>query len=164
MAVTSVYNHDILGFYNRINKFIEEVMKSQSSNLSEVNDFDKNRLRSYLSAMRFYHDQVQSAPDLDLPETTPRLYDLREKPVVPDMENESCADICRLFEILRDEMINSQSARRGAKLVSFDSARLIQVISKVESFLSNYVDVATPLDLPESAPRATMTGEGRKGI
>lgn len=160
----NTYNHDLVGFYNRINRFIEEVLKSQSSNLSQVNAFDQTRLKSYLSAMRFYHDQVQGAPELDLPETTPRLYALREVPVVPDMENESCADICRLFELCRDEMVNSQSARMGAKLVSFDSVRLLQVISKCEKFLSEYVEKATPLDLPESSPRAPMTGQGYQGI
>lgn len=158
------YNHDIVGLWNRINKFIIEAMKAQSSNLSQVNGFDINRLKSYLSAIRFYHDHVQSAPDLDLPETTPRLYALREAPVVPEMENESLADICRLLELLRDELVNSQSSRQGAKLVSFDSIRLLQVVEKCEKFMSDYVEQATPLDLPESSPRAAMTGDGRKGI
>ena len=158
------YNHDIVGLWNRINKFIIESMKAQSSNLSQVNGFDIDRLKSYLSAIRFYHDHVQAAPDLDLPETTPRLYTLREAPVVPEMENESLADICRLLELLRDELVNSQSSRQGAKLVSFDSSRLLQVVEKCERFMADYVEQATPLDLPESSPRAAMTGDGRKGI
>lgn len=162
--VTQTYNHDIVGLYNRINRFIKEAMKNASSNNSAVNGFDLNRLKSYLSAIRFYHDHVQAAPELDLPETTPRLYTLREAPVVPDMENESIADICRLLELGRDELINSQSARQGAKLISFDSDRLLQVVTKTEKFLSEYVEKATPLDLPESSPRAPVTGDGNVGI
>lgn len=158
------YNHDIVGIWNRINRFIREAMKQQSSSVSQVNQFDIDRIKSYLSAIRFYHDHVQAAPDLDLPETTPRLYELREAPVVPEMENESLADICRLLELLRDELVNSQSARLGAKLISFDSARLLRVVDKCERFMADYVEVATPLDLPESSPRVPVTGDGRKGI
>lgn len=158
------YNHDIVGIWNRVNRFIREAMKQQSSNVSQINAFDQERLKSYLSAIRFYHDHVQAAPNLDLPETTPRLYELREAPVVPDMENESLADICRLLELGRDELVNSQSARMGAKLISFDSIRMMQIVEKCERFMSDYVAMATPLDLPESSPRAEMTGDGRKGI
>jgi len=158
------YNSDLVGLWNRINRFIREAMKQQSSSNSQVNQFDLARLKSYMSAIRFYHDHIQSAPDLDLPETTPRLYELREAPVVPEMENESLADVCRLLELGRDELLNSQSSRQGAKLIDFDSVRLLQVIEKCELFLSDYVEVATPLDLPESSPRAAVTGDGRKGI
>lgn len=158
------YNHDVVGLWNRINKFIFEAMKQQSSNLSQVNQFDIDRLKTYFGAIESYRDHIQAAPDLDLPETTPRLYDLRDAPIVPDMENESLADICRLLELMRDELINSQSSRQGAKLVSFDEIRLTQVVDKCKKFLTDYVETTTPLDLPESAPRAPMTGDGRKGI
>lgn len=157
-------NHDIVGIYNRINRFISEAMKNASSSNSQVNQFDLARLKSYMSAIRFYHDHVQGAPDLDLPETTPRLYELRPAPQVPDMENESLADICRLLELGRDELINSQSARQGAKLIGFDSVRFLQVVEKCEKFLADYVEKATPLDLPESSPRAEVTGPGQQGI
>jgi hypothetical protein len=158
------YNHDIVGLYNRINRFIREAMKQQSSNVSQINAFDQTRLKSYLSAIRFYHDHVQGAPDLDLPETSPRLYELRDLPEVVDMENESLADICRLLELGRDELTMSQSARIGSKLISFDSVRLLQIVGKCENFMSAYVANATPLDLPESSPRAPITGPGNQGI
>ena len=158
------YNHDIVGIFNRVNRFIREAMKQQSSSVSQINAFDQARLKSYLSAIRFYHDHVQSAPDLDLPETSPRLYELRAIPVVPEMENESLADVCRLLELGRDELLNSQSARLGAKLMSFDSVRLLQIVEKCEKFMSDYVENATPLDLPESSPRVPVTGHGNQGI
>lgn len=164
MSVTHTYNHDVLGLYNRINRFIQEAMKQSSSSVSQVNEFDLSRLKSYMSAIRFYHDHIQAEPNLDLPETSPRLYELRPAPVVPEMENESLADICRLLELGRDELMNSQSARLGAKLISFDSFRLLQIVEKCERFLSDYVEQATPLDLPESSPRVAVTGDGKKGI
>ena len=158
------YNHDIVTIWNMINRFIREAMKQQSSSNSQVNQFDLERLKSYFSAIRFFHDQVQAAPDLDLPETTPRLYDLRTIPEVPEMNNESLAHLCRLLELGRDELANSQSAMQGAKLISFDSVRLLQIINKCEAFLADFVEIATPLDLPESNPRVGVTGDGRKGV
>lgn len=158
------YNTDIVGLYNRMNRFIREAMKQQSSSNSQVNSFDLARLKSYMSAIRFYHDHVQGAPELDLPETAPRLYELRDVPAVPEMENESLADICRLLELGRDELVNSQSSRQGAKLITFDSVRLLQIVEKCERFLADYVEQATPLDLPESSPRVPVTGPGQQGI
>lgn len=162
--MAQTYNHDIVGIYNRINRFIKEAIHQTSSNLSEMNQFDIARMKSYLSAIRGYLGHVQADPELDLPETSPRTYELREAPAVPDLENESLNDICRLLELMRDEMVNSQSARRPAKFVSFDETRMTQVLDKCDRFMADYVETVTPLDLPESSPRATMTGPGRTGI
>ena len=158
------YNMDIVGLYNRINRFIKEIAHQVSSNLSETNQFDFGRIQSYLGAIRSYALHVQNDPELDLPETSPRLYELREPPVVPDVENESLADMMRYLVTLRDELTNSQSARRAAKLVSFDYVRLQQVLDKCDRFMDDYIATVTPLDLPESSPRAMMTPEGKKGI
>lgn len=159
-----VFNHDIVGIYNRINRFIKEAIHQTSSNVSEMNQFDIKRMKSYLSAVRTYAAHVQADPELDLPETSPRTYTLREAPVVPDMENESLSDICRLLQLMRDELINSQSARRPAKLIIFDYERLQQVLDKCDRFMVDYVEQVTPLDLPESSPRAAMTPPGRMGV
>lgn len=160
----TTYNTDIKGIYNRINRFIFEVMHQVSSNLSEVNQFDYARIQSYLDAIRAYAAHIQADPELDLPETSPRTYALDEPPVVPKIENESLADMVRLMELMRDELTNSQSGRRSAKLVSFDYVRLQQVLDKCDRFMADYIATVTPLDLPESSPRAAMTPEGRKGI
>jgi hypothetical protein len=164
MSVTQTYNADIKGLYNRINRFIQEAMFQQSSGNSQINEFDQTRLRSYLSACRTYHDHIQGAPNLDLPETHPRIYELRATPEVVELENESLNDIVRLLELCRDELLHSQSARLPVKLISFDSSRFLSIIEKCERFMADYVAVATPLDLPESSPRAAMSGPGKQGI
>lgn len=163
-TVSKTYNTDIVGLYARINRFIVEAQHQQSSGTSQVNPFDQARLLSYLSAIRTYHDHVQAAPSLDLPETHPREYDLPERPANIILENESLNDIIRLLELGRDELTNSQSARLPAKLISFDSVRFLQIISKCERFMADYVAVATPLDLPESSPKSAMTAQGKVGI
>lgn len=159
-----VLNHDIKAMHSRINRYIEECIKAVSSSGSLLNEFDKARIKSYLSSLRFMHDFVVGQPAQDLPETHPRPYALRQNPVVPELESEMMNDIIGLFEVMRDELVNSQSARNASGLISFDSVRFQAHLARIEVYLAEYVDKATPLDLPESSPRAVVSGEGRKGI
>jgi len=159
-----VLNHDIAGLHARINRFIEELIKSVSSGTSQMNDFDQARLKTYLDAIDTYHDWVLAQPHLDLPETHPRQIELEENPVIPDTENENVNDCNRMLAIARDELIHGQSARNAAQLNKFDSSRLRALTDKVRKFLNDYIKTTTPLDLPESSPQALHTGEGRKGI
>ena len=162
--VNKVYNHDIVGLYNRLNRFVEELYKSVSSATSEVNLFDQTRLETYLNAIDTYHNWVNNQPHLDLPETHPREYILEEKPKVEETENENVNDVIRLLVLCRDELINSQSARNPAQLNEFDSMRLRAVTAKTRAFLVEYVQVSTPLDMPESSPQEVLSGPGRMGV
>jgi len=160
----SVNNHDIVGLYNRLNRFIVELHKSVSSQTSQVNEFDQERLASYLDAVDTFHKWVISQPHLDLPETAPRTYTLEASPEVTETENENVNDLIRLLTLARDELTNSQSARDPANLNRFDSNRLTAMISKSRAFLTDYIVPVTPLDLPESSPQEASTGSGLTGI
>lgn len=162
-ATRTVANHDIVGIDARINRFMVEVAKAGSADLSEVSSFDFERTTTYLEALVTYLDYVQGQPELDLPETTPRKYILDVAAPVPDVENESVNDLLRLFSLMRDELAVSQSARRGSRLVSFDESRIRAIIAKAQAFMTGYVATATPLDLPESSPKETQTGAGLDG-
>jgi len=159
-----VNNHDVAGIHTRINRFIEELYKSVSSGTSQVNAFDQTRLNSYLDGITTYVDWVVGQPQLDLPETHPRPIQLEPNPQVADIENESVNDVLRLLSIARDEIVNSQSARDPSSLNKFDEARLRSVVAKIKAFLTTYIQVTTPLDLPESSPQASESGPGRTGI
>lgn len=161
--MATVNNHDIVGLYNRINRFVVELIKSVSSQTSQVNEFDQERLATYLTAIDTYHAWVIGQPHLDLPETAPRDYELEAIPETPETENENVNDLVRLLVLARDELINSQSARDPANLNKFDSARLTAVVSKARAFLENYIIPITPLDLPESSPQEASTGAGLTG-
>ena len=156
----TVANHDIVGIDARINRFMVEIAKAGSADLSEVSTFDHVRANTYLAALVTYLDYVQAMPELDLPETTPRKYVLDLAAAVPDVENESVNDLLRLFSLMRDELAVSQSARRASRLIDFDEGRIRALILKAQNFLSTYVAVATPLDLPESSPKEPQTGHG----
>lgn len=161
-----VYNHDVVGVYRRINRFIEEVSKSVSSSGSMMNEYDQTRLATYLDAIDSFIDWVVAQPQLDLPETHPRQYPLKASPIVKDedIENESAIDVVRMLELARDEIVNGQSARLGSGLIVFDVNRIRAVVAKARNFLNDYIATVTPLDLPESSPMRTMTTPGRTGV
>lgn len=159
-----VYNQDIVGLFDRINRFIEELIKSVSSGLSLTNSFDQARLAIYLDAIDRYHEWVKAQPHLDLPETAPQPFILEANPIIPNVENESINDVIRLLVAARDELINSQSARLPAQMLVFDSVRLTAIIEKIRRLLEDYIAVTEPLDLPESSPREVVTGPGRTGV
>lgn len=168
MASTSqtmtTYNTDVYGLVRRINRFIEEVIKSQSSGVSKTSTFDVGRMRSYIMAMRAYLAWVTSQPELDLPETGPRPTNLPPSPVIPLIENESLYDVAVLFELARDELSNSQSSRMSSNLIGFDASRFTAILDKAEKFIDEYVTAVDPLDLPETSPSKEVTGKGIQGV
>ena len=164
-VVATTYNTDIYGLYRRINRAIEEVVKSVSSSVSQTSAFDVTRAKSYISAVRAYTDWVVAQPVLDLPETAPQAMPLAPaSPTIPFIENESLFDLATLLSLARDELVGSQSARMPANLIKFDESRLRAVLAKADAFINDYITVVDPLDLPESSPMAAVSGPGRTGV
>jgi hypothetical protein len=163
-ATNITYNTDIDGLVRRINRFIVEISKAQTSGISQTASFDITRMSSYTNAIRSYVAWVVSVPLLDLPETGPRPVTLPTPPVIPAMENESMYDVAVLMELARDELTNSQSSRMSSNLMDFDRKRLIAVVDKIDNFISSYIATVTPLDLPESSPMTEVTGSGLGGV
>lgn len=161
--VTDILNHDIIGLVSRINRFIVEAMRNASANTSETTEADIIRLKTYLSSIRFYVDFVNSAPILDITESSPKVYPVPAPPVVDDVESEAMQDMCRLLELAREELLKSQSARKPAGLISFDSVRLMLTIAKCEAFIVDYIEKSTPLDLPQSSPMSPRSAPGKRG-
>jgi len=166
MATTGnqTYNTDVYGVVRRINRFIVEICKSQSSGVSQTISFDVARARSYIQAVRSYVIWVCSVPMLDLPETGPTAVDLPAPPVIPLFENESLFDLATMFSLARDEIANSQSSRLSSNLINFDRIRLDAILDKADVFLTTYVTVIDPLDQPETSPMTTVTGHGARGV
>ena len=158
-TVNMTYNTDVYGLVRRINRFIMEVVKSQSSGVSKTSVFDVARMRSYISAMRAYLLWVTSQPELDLPETGPRPTELPVSPVIPMIENESLYDVATLFELARDEL-----AHMSSNLIGFDAARFTAILDKADKFIDEYVVLVDPLDLPETSPAQEMQSKGLVGV
>ncbi len=159
-----VNNQDIAGLHARLNRFLREVYKSASSSLAAITTPDMTRFKSYLNAVTVYQTWVVGQPELDLPETHPRVYTLESDPTITDVNNEAVNDFLRMLENTRGELVNAASARRAAGLSQADSQRLTNNITKATSFLVDYVEPITPLDLPETSPAAVSSGAGTTGI
>jgi len=160
---TTTFNIDVHSVVRRWNRVLMEIIKSQSSGVSQTMPFDLVRIKSYLNAMEAFQSFIVSQPLLDCPETGPTEMPLPVPPVIPYLENESAYDLLMLVEIARDEIGNSQSSRLPTNFVQFDFGRQQNYINKARK-LVEYIEAAEPLDLPESSPMAAVTGPGRLGV
>jgi hypothetical protein len=171
MATTSVgkalasttYNIDVHSIVRRYNRILMEILKSQSSGISQTMPFDVTRVTSYVGAMNNFIDFVVGQPLLDCPETGPTEIALPANPAIPYIENESGYDLMQLIQIARDEIANSQSSRIPTNLVSFDYDRQKSYLQKITNLLA-YIAGSEPLDLPESSPMVVMSGSGNQGV
>ena len=162
--MTTVLNHDIAGLNSRFNRAIVEVYKSVSSGVTSYQTADIGRILSYLNAIDAFHKWVIDQPQLDLPESHPREYNLDADPAVTAVENDAANDILRMLELGRIEIVNSQSARLPAGLINFDSIRLTAIVDKVRKLVTDYIGKVQPLDNPESSPQREKSGPGLLGI
>lgn len=160
----STYNIDIVGIANRICRFIDEIQHFASANTGEVYPADMIRLKSYVDGLRTYHVTIQSLQRMDYVETNADLEPLRPLPEKAELENESLNDINNLLRRQYQELTHSASARDSSKLNKYDSARFVQSLDRMTSLITNYVEVVTPLDMPNSSPRASAVPEGKTGI
>ncbi len=158
-----VYNHDVASLVKRLRRFSVEMHKSVSSNVSSMSEADKGRLASYLGSAKAFKSWVISQPELDLPESSPAAQELGDTPLFSEPENLDIDMIQQLMRNLEIELVNSQSARMPANLTVHDAGRFDVIVTKVENFLNDFVENQN-LDLPESSPRESMTGQGQLGV
>ena len=158
------YNTDVDGLVRRIHRSIVEIVKSQSSGVSQTISYDVVRMRSYVNALRTYIEYVRSQPVLDLPETGPRAVALPSKPNIPALENESAYDFAILLDLMRDEVANSQSSRMSSNLLDHDYQRMDALMQRMDRMINEYITVIDPLDLPESSPQVPVSGPGLGGV
>ena len=98
------------------------------------------------------------------PETSPQQWTLEAFPVFQAVESDEIDHVQRLLFAARNELVNSQSARLPSGLMPFDLTRFSAIVDKLEKFVVDYVEKASPLDLPESSPSKPVSGAGATGI
>lgn len=160
----NTYNIDINSISNRICRFTEEIQGFQSGNGGEMHPEDLIRLKSYLTGIRTFVTTVQQLERMDYVETNADLEPLRAMPSKVDMENESMNDINVLLRRAHSELTHSASSRQSSKLNKYDEKRLMTSIARAEALIKDYIEVVTPLDMPNSSPRTAAVGEGKTGI
>ena len=164
--MTTVLNQDVAGLCERIDEVIYELQKSQSASVTDFNSFDRTRIDSYLAWLDSYVAWILAAPAVDVPETHPREYVIKEiaSGLTDDVENKSIRDIIRMFRSMMTEMSNAQSSRNPNGLISHDANRYSLLSGKIAAFLTNHIDQTLPVDMPESSPSSEITGAGLGGI
>jgi hypothetical protein len=157
-------NMNIRELVNKTNHFIKEILKSQSSGLTYINEHDIKRMNSYIKDLNLMIDWVVKQPLLDLPEVVPTEYGLLPFTEWTEPQNFKIATIAKYFMALRTEAVNSQSSRQGSGFIGPDEVRFRQILKEVENYLTTYVAESNPLDMPESTPSVEGTGPGLGGM
>lgn len=165
-VVVKTYNHDVAGVVRRTHRFIYELYKAQSASGAFTNSFDQARWGSYLDALDIYINHVVAQPQVDLPESHPRIIETMLMPdeEIKSVENESLIDAMTYLKLACIEIANSQSSRMSSGLLPFDEARCRALVEKCRRLLVDYVQQVQPLDLPESSPSQVMSGSGKTGV
>lgn len=158
------YNLDVVYVNDKLCRYAGEVIKSVSSSVAHVNDFDMARSLKYLTDLDSAVAYVLALPQLDMPESHPTAHKLQPMPSVPEMENDELDHVVRLLNAARLELINSQSSRMAAGFLPFDANRVTSLIAKNRQWLTTYVAERSPMDLPETSPQELMTGTGKGGV
>lgn len=160
---TATCNVEVWWYAARINRYITELQKSQSSNINGAIPFDMARTRSYIAAQVKALETIAALPLVDTPETGPTLLPLPAPPTIIYTENDTINLLVQWLEISRDELTNSASARRPCGIEKFDFDRAMSYLGRMAQ-LCDYQGAVDPLDMPESTPREDVTPAGALGI
>lgn len=169
-AITEMENSDLAGLVEKIDEAIYETLLSQSSGLTSWREADRRRIDSYLTRAERYFNWMISEPETDSPQTHPLVYPIEYlsnrtetpdgKALVQAPENKGLRDCVRLMRVWMAEMSRSASRRAPNGLSVPDQERFNSHLTKIRSYLANYIDETLPVDLPESNPSSPLTGQG----
>jgi len=147
-----------------------EVKSVLTSGLTKFREADRNRVNVYLTRVESYFTWVVSQPETDSPQTHPLVYPVRylsnqetgpdDQPIIQDPENKGLRAVVRLMRVWMAEMAKSSSRRMPNGLSEPDQTRFKDHLTKIRSFLADYIDNVQPVDLPESNPSSPLTGQG----
>ena len=158
------HNPDLVGMDALYNRILEECYHCNSGSQNEINEHDMERNESFIAALRYKLDYLEGLDELDTPKVHPRTYQTRADAVIGLVENEAINELMNKYEVARDELRNSASARAGSGIKGFDLTRQRALLDDIENYLTQYVANATPLDFVESSPRRAVAPKGKTGI
>ena len=143
-------NLDIAGLAERIDHVLFQILNMQSANVTAFSPADRDRLNTYNVGLQGYADFVANR-FLDSPQWSPQLIPINYVTVGydPVFQNMGLRDVARLYMMLSTELTYSESNRVSTGILPADKVRFDAILSTIESFLVDYVDIVQPLDLPE---------------
>lgn len=162
--MATVYNQDIACMCRLIARMRHEIAHCVSASLTEMNSHDQVRCQSHVAKLKSYKAWANSEPEPDWPETHPFKREIPEPVEYPDVENDDCVVLMDHLKILDNELVNSQSARRGSGLAAPDASRFDSTVARYERYMTEVIANNNPVDFPESAPMNSMVAPGRTGV
>lgn len=155
-------NIDIRAMYNDIRKYRKEAYLNQSNGVQAFHPKDIERQKSYIAALRSRLEKAVRTPVPDKPETHPSPYTLVDMEVLPEVENETSNTMVQKWHDIAMELVDSQSSRYAASMLSFDAERIEDLIVDLEDEIE-YAENSLPLDLPDSSPTKAIAPPGQRG-
>lgn len=159
---THISNHDVIFMCSKVDRYLEEMNRSQSTGLSGIIQWDQQRINAYLDALDVALAHVRAIPIVDTPETHPHMYVVEPGPEIVNVNSEEINHLCNMFLTLRNEILHSQSAKAGSNVIEHDARRWTDLVQKCRLFMADYVATQTPEDMPESSPEEPNTRHGKK--
>ena len=149
--VTEANNYDIIGGVERFDKVIGEIAQSESADGGAQSSFDRVRIDSYNAVLRSYMATVAAQTGLvDLPHTYPTPYPIKYWSNTLDVEvrNPASRNLLIMYTQGMEQLSKSASAGHSNGITPHDYQRFVQIMDKIEAFLTDYVDQVTPVDMP----------------
>ena len=149
--VTEANNYDIIGGVERFDKVIGEIAQSESADGGANSSFDRTRIDSYNAALRAYMATIASQTgQVDLPHSYPTLYPIEYWSNTLDVQvrNPSVRNLLVLYMQGMEQLSKSASAGHSNGITPHDYQRFLMIMDKIENFLTDYIDQATPIDMP----------------
>lgn len=163
--ITQTNNFQVVTFFSMTNKFIIEVQKSGSANGGKYRDKDIERLKTYTKAEREFLDYMAAMPEMDLPKTSPQVYELGPRADYIDSASDNVNLVQHMLLSVREELtLDAQTSRMPCGINKFTKQRVADILTQVDLLFDTYVKNNDPLDLPESEPSKPETGVGKTGI
>ena len=150
----NVRNQDVVGAVERADRYAYDIVKFESAFINEITNFDMTRIQSYVTALRTYVNTLNEAPPTDNPHSYPGMYTiyyLTEGLDFDTCKNKALRDIIRMLVNTWVNMSRSESADKSNGYLPFDVQRWNMHLDRIDYYIKSYIDVALPLDLPESS-------------
>ena len=149
--VAEANNYDIIGGVERFDKIIGEIAQSESADGGANSSFDRTRVDTYNAALRAYMSTIAAQTgQVDLPHSYPTAYPIEYWSNTLDVtvRNPSVRNLLVLYLQGMEQLSKSASAGHSNGITPHDYNRFLLIMDKIEAFLTDYIDQATPIDFP----------------
>lgn len=172
--VKTMNNGNLVSLCEQMDRVVVEELLSNSAFTPDFRKADKERLETYFRSWEKLANFMVKDPELDSPQTAPEKIPVQwisNKTEIVDEdgevqtinhypENNAIRTITRDIRTLMGEMALSVSRRLPNGMMVADKKRFDMHLSKLRSFMAEYVEEVEPLDRPETDTYSSESGHG----